>query len=156
MDPGWLRLAIEFLKDQGLPILMRYHTTQEWCYRWCVFSYHERQTRRARLEKLLDMRESVESVRTKVVQLHTEGFMFFEPSGPFSRLARQLRSMDIDGPQTWLDEHANIRPECLMWLDRILYAIEIRSLRIADKSWRYAQKRQTWKNRAEALKKSVA
>ena len=40
------------------------------------------------------------------------------------------------------------------WLDRLLYACEIQSLRVAQHAWRYARKRQDWQDKIEALKKS--
>ena len=86
MDSGWVRLVIEYFKDKGL--FIQYHMVHEWFYRWCLFSHHERQSRKARLKELLNLRENVELVRTEAVQWHEkEGFMMLghQHRDPFQR-----------------------------------------------------------------------
>ena len=153
MSSGWFKLAKEHFKDKGLS--MQYHVAQDWFYRRFLFSRHERQTRKARLEKLMDLRTTVEYARTEGVELHQEGFKIIGPDAPFPRLVRLLREIDIPTPQReWNAGYGEVRPVCLKWMERISYAIEIKSLRIADKAWQYAQKRQNFKDRAAALRKS--
>ena len=96
MDSGWFKLAEEYFKDKGLS--MQYHIAQDWFYRRCLFSRHERQTRTSRRAKLLNMREHVEMVRTQAVEWHTEGFKILEPYDPFKRLSRHIRGIGIPGP----------------------------------------------------------
>ena len=45
----------------------------------------------------------------------------------------------------------NIWPPCEMWVDRLIYACEIESLRVAENAWAKVQKQYAWRRKVNAL-----
>ena len=112
----------------------------------CFLSQEQLDARAARLSKLLGLREDLEFARAV---MHDAEFMLgSEPK----YLASRVQALDIRGPEdSWLDEHMDIWPPCEMWVDRLIYACEIESLRVAENAWAKVQKQYAWRRKVNAL-----
>ena len=155
MDSGWSGLAKAIVTTTGKPMLVVYDTAMDWGYRNLLFSRHERETRKTRRSQLLDMRTDIKRIRTQGVEWYREDIFMFDGQGrsPFRKLADQLAEIGVSGPQRdWGQRHHPIRPECLIWLDRLLYACKIRSLRTAVRAWKHSLWKHEWNEKLAARK----
>ena len=112
----------------------------------CCLSQEQLEGQDARLSKLLSLREDLEFARAV---MHDREFR--RGSQP-EHLASRVRALDIRGPEgTWFDEHLEIWPPCEMWVERLLYACEIESLRVAEDAWTKVQRQHAWRRKVNAL-----
>ena len=126
-------------------ILVLVDLMRDWC-EWFFLRQEQIDARAARLSKLLDLKEELEFARAA---MHTEEFML--GNSP-TRLAARIRALSISGPETtWLDEHMSIYPPCENWVGRLLYACEIKSLRVAGNAWAKAEKKHAWRRKVNAV-----
>ena len=113
--------------------------------RWFL-NQEQLDARAARLSRLLSLREDLEFARAV---MHDAEFML--GSAP-SHLASRVRELDISGPEgSWIDEHMDVWPPCKMWVDRLIYACEIQSLRVAEDAWAKVQSQYYWRRKVNAL-----
>ena len=154
VHPGWFQVIGGYLKSKALIVLWDELLDR---VEWFPRNAPQNAECEVRLVRFLDALDTVHWVHGPALMLAKEGSkgtgQIRDQYGDnvFARLASRLRKIDIPGPEYWIDERGEVCHECVMWLDRLGYAGEIRSLRVAEHAWKKVQRQYSLQRKMDAL-----